>query len=42
MGILIKREVLMYEDVYDLEVESTHNFSVKGISVHNSSQKPNL
>lgn len=30
-----------YVDVYDLEVEDTHNFVVNGVSVHNS-RKPNL
>lgn len=29
-------------DVYDLEVEDTHNFIANEICVHNSSQKPNL
>ncbi|MCF6205317.1 MAG: DNA polymerase [Sulfurovum sp.] len=35
-------EELGYVDVYDLEVEDTHNFIAAEICVHNSSKEPNL
>ena len=35
-------EINEFVDVYDLEVEDTHNFIAGGLCVHNSSASPNL
>lgn len=42
MAKLIKKTKGKKQNVFDLEVETSHNFIVNGICVHNSSSKPNF